>query len=98
MNDIVKFANLRSCLHGEALRKVQTLNQTAGDYITAKQILKRWYGNENSIITTLRSILLHMHEWVGPSCVKKGFDFAESYIQQLTKLTGEEYNSTHPRP
>ena len=90
---VQKFVNFRRSLHGPALRKIQHLRTTEANYEIAKDTIKRWYGNEDSVIRTIRSKLMSMRDWRGRADVKEKFDIAESYIQQLSTLTGEEYNA-----
>ena len=88
-----KFVNFRRSLHGPALRKIQHLRTTEANYEIAKDTIKRWYGDEEAVIRTLRSELMAMRDWRGRMEVKEKFDIAESYIQQLSTLIGEEYNA-----
>ena len=92
-----KFVNFRRSLHGPALRKIQHLKTTEANYDIAKGIIKNWYGDEESVIRTLRTELMAMRDWHGRADVKDKFDIAESYIQQLSTLLGEEYNTEEAR-
>ena len=93
LDAVTKFMNLKKSLRGEAHLNIQHLMITDDDYETAKDILKRLYGNEESVIKAIRRKLMAMREWSSQSEVKRQFTLAESYINQLTKLTGTEYNS-----
>ena len=93
MSPVAKFVNLKNCLRGEPLRKIRHLKMTEGDYRIAKGIIQRTYGKKETVIKAVRNKLRNTPLWYGRQGVKDGFNYAESFIQQLTTLTEVEYNS-----
>ena len=73
------------------------MRTTELNYEIAKDNIKRWYGDEESEIRAIRTELMAIRDWRGRTEVKVKMDITESYIQQLSTLIGDEYNSEEAR-